>query len=439
LSELLERGPEVQIIKEALDAAGAGEGRLVLVEAPAGLGKSTLLAAARGRAQERGFEVLAARGRDLERAFPFGVARQLFEARLRAAHAAERRRLLAGSAGLAAELLGVQAPASAPQPDVGSPYPFLHGLHWLASNLAERTPLALMVDDAHWADELSLRFVVYLAARLADLPIAVIAAGRPGRGDVEGPLLAQLATESTARVLRPGPLSEAATERIVAARAPGAEPAFAAACHQATGGNPFLLTELLAALEQEGVAPDADGAVRVREIGPEPVSRAVFLALRAQPPEATAVARAVAILGDGAPLANVAALARLSDDAAGEAVAALRGVAVLAPGDGGAAFAHPIVGRAIYEELDAGERAAAHRSAVRVLRAADAPAERVAAHALKAGPGGGPEVVGALREAAAEAMRRGAPRPAAAYLRRAVEEPHAPGTRAQVLAELGQA
>ena len=64
MSELLERDPEVQIIEAALDAAAAGDGRLVLVEAPAGLGKSTLLAAARARAEERGFEVLAARGRE---------------------------------------------------------------------------------------------------------------------------------------------------------------------------------------------------------------------------------------------------------------------------------------------------------------------------------------------------------------------------------------
>jgi DNA-binding CsgD family transcriptional regulator len=436
---LLERDPEVQTIEEALDAATGGEGRLVLVEAPAGLGKSSLLEAARERARDRGFEVLAARGRDLEREFPFGVARQLFEGRLRAGDAAERRRLLEGSAGLAGELLGVDGPAGSAAPGDPSPYPLLHALHWVAANLAERAPLLIVVDDAHWADELSLRFVGYLGARLGDLPIVVMAALRPGEGSADTPLLVRLAAEPAARTLRPGPLSEAASARLVAMRAPGVEPAFAAACYQATGGNPFLLGELLAALAQGGVAPVAASVPRVREIAPEPVARAVELTLRALSPEATAVARAVAVLGDGAPPSQIAALAKLSGDAAEQAIGALRTAGILDPRDVGVGFAHPILGRAIYEELDPAERAAAHRAAVSVLHAAGTPAERVAAHALKAGAGTGSEAVAALRAAASDAVRRGAPRPAARYLRRALEEPPAPDQRSDVLADLGRA
>src|SRR3954451_21076131 len=141
VSDLLERDPELKVIEDALTAASGGVGGAVLVEAPAGLGKSSLLGAARTRAQERGFTVLAARGRELERDFAFGVARQLFEARLRGERPAVRRRLLEGSAGLAAELLGLEPSASAPAAGAGAPYPQLHGLHWLSPNLAERAPL----------------------------------------------------------------------------------------------------------------------------------------------------------------------------------------------------------------------------------------------------------------------------------------------------------
>ena len=161
--------------------------------------------------RERGFEVLAARGRELEREFPFGVARQLFEARVRAARAAERRRLLQGSAGLAAELLGLEPPA----PPRGRTRARRTRSCTACTGSPRTSPSArrslLVVDDAHWADELSLRFVAYLAARLEDLPIALVVARRAGPARRRrGRSSAQLAAEPAARVAAPGPLSEAA-------------------------------------------------------------------------------------------------------------------------------------------------------------------------------------------------------------------------------------
>src|SRR3954468_17864423 len=268
------------MIDDALTAARDGSGRLVLVEAPAGLGKSSLLEDARRRAHDDGFEVLTGRGRELEREFPFGVARQLFEGRLRASRPAERRRLLQGSAGLVAELLGLEAPASGEPSGEGSPYPLLHGLHWLAANLADRAPLLLVVDDAHWADELSLRFVVYLAGRLEDLPIAVVAALRPAEAGSDAALLAQLAAEPAARTVRPGPLSEAATAQLVETRGPGAPPGFVAGAPPRGPGGcsapPPRARAATPSLRAASVRPPARGRVppvsasvgRVREIGP---------------------------------------------------------------------------------------------------------------------------------------------------------------------------
>ena len=78
----------------------------------------------------------------------------------------------------------------------------LHGLYWLTANLAAEQPLLILVDDAHWADPPSLRWLAYLAQRLDGLPAALIVAARPGE-----PLLDHLARTrpSSARTARPQP------------------------------------------------------------------------------------------------------------------------------------------------------------------------------------------------------------------------------------------
>src|SRR5207244_815541 len=156
----------------ALDGARAGSGRLVIVEGHAGLGKSKLLAAARGFARGTGMAVLEAGASELERDFAFGVALQLLEPAVTGAHDGERERLLAGAAGLASPLFERDGRAPGREDDL---YPLLHGLFWVVSNLVERGPALIALDDAHWADEPSLRFLLYLAQRVAALPVAGVA------------------------------------------------------------------------------------------------------------------------------------------------------------------------------------------------------------------------------------------------------------------------
>src|SRR4051794_35752861 len=147
---LLEREAEVAALEAMLGAARLGDGRLVVVEGSAGIGKTRLLAEARALAAAAGFEVLSARGGELEGEFAFGIVRQLFEAPLGSAPTETRVELLAGAAGLSASLF-----ASAPTAGgagVESSFAILHGLYWLAANFASRTPVLAVVDDLHWAD-----------------------------------------------------------------------------------------------------------------------------------------------------------------------------------------------------------------------------------------------------------------------------------------------
>jgi DNA-binding CsgD family transcriptional regulator len=438
---LLERETEFTAIAERLEAARSGEGSLLLVEAPAGMGKTELLAAARQRAAEAGMDILRARGGELEREFSFGVVRQLFEPPLARAKAAERKSLLAGAAALAAPVLGLAPPGR----DGGAELPgqpalaAQHGLYWLAANLAERAPLLISVDDAHWADPSSLRFLIYLERRLEGLPLLVISAARPGEPGAELDLLQALGAEPTALTLRPEPLSEGAAARLVRETfSTDAEEEFCAACQEASGGNPFMLRELLGALERDAVPATAASAERVRGLGPETVSRSVLLRIARLPGGAEALGRAVAVLGAGAELRHAAALAELDEQAAAEAADGLSSTGILVPGRP-LEFVHPIVRTVIYEELPRAGRALAHARAARLLAGEGARPEQVAAQLLEAEPAADRWVVELLREAAGEALARGAPDAAVTYLRRALEEPPATEVRADVLLALGSA
>src|SRR3954468_15760494 len=105
---LLERDDELTALAAALAAARAGAGRLVLVEGPAGIGKTQLLRAGRAVADRDGVRVLGARASELERDFAFAVVRQLFEPALVAAAPEERAQLLGGAARPAAALVAAE-------------------------------------------------------------------------------------------------------------------------------------------------------------------------------------------------------------------------------------------------------------------------------------------------------------------------------------------
>src|SRR5687767_14452976 len=93
---LLERGEELARIESALAEACSGRGTFVVVEGPAGIGKTAVIAAARAAAAEKGMRVLRSRGTELERDFAFGVVRQLFEPPLADVSDIERLDLLEG-------------------------------------------------------------------------------------------------------------------------------------------------------------------------------------------------------------------------------------------------------------------------------------------------------------------------------------------------------
>ncbi|MDR9373130.1 LuxR family transcriptional regulator, partial [Conexibacter sp. JD483] len=340
-----------------------------------------------------------------------------------------------GAAGAARGVVAPSGPGAPAAEPAGGAFAVLHGLYWLTAAFAEQRPLLLAVDDAHWSDAASLDFLSFLLPRLEELPLLLVVACRRDEPGAERGL-ARLATDSLAQRLIPRPLSPRATTALLAdALDHQPEETFAAACHEVSGGNPFLLGELARTIATERIDPAAAPASRVRELAPERVTRTVLVRLGRLSADAQAVARAVVVLGDGADSALVAELAGLGEAAAAQAADELRAAAIL-DRDATPRFLHPLVRTALDVELPAGERAAAHMRAVELLRARGAGAQQLAAHLLATDARGLRATTETLLEAARAALASGAPRSAAAYLMRALNEPAPDDLRAPLLSAL---
>ncbi|WP_028063390.1 AAA family ATPase [Solirubrobacter soli] len=373
---LLEREDELARLAAALAGAREGRGSVVVVEGAAGLGKTALLREARAAAS--GMTVLSASGSELEHEFAFGVVRQLL--------------------GRVDDLLSG-----------GDRFAVLHALYWL---VAERDgPVLVCVDDAQWADDLSLRFLAFLARRVADLGVVLLLAARPPLPAEDRTILDTIA--ASASTLAVAPLT---ADAIATLAGPGADPAFIAEIHHVTAGNALLVEEAL-----------ADGAV-------VSIGRRVGLRLAALGEAAEPLAAAVAVLGDGAELAVAAPLAGVGEDAARAAAAELV-AADLFEDDPLLRFRHPLIRAAVADRLPAVERGEAHARAAHLLAARGRPPGVLAAHLLAAPPAHDAWATETLRAAALEATAQGAPELAATYLRHALVEPH----DVPLLLELGRA
>jgi DNA-binding CsgD family transcriptional regulator len=430
----LDREPELEALARQVAAVRLGSGRVIVVDGPAGIGKSSLLAAIARSADKDGFAVLRARGGPLEQDAPWGVARQLFEP-LQVSDIWSQ--LMVGAAEWAARALD---PATAEPASAGDAmHAAARGLVSLASNLAGRGPALLVVDDVHWADAPSLRWLAQLSRDLDGLALGVLCAVRSGEPPTAPGLLAELEGAAPSPPVRPRPLGLQAARVLVREQLPAATASFERACHAVTAGNPLLLQVLVAELASDGTMPSDEVAAKMASFGPQQVARTVRLQLGRLPEGAAALANAVAVLGRHAPMRHAAALAGLDMTSAASLADMLRAAALLDPAPD-LTLTHPLIEAALYSNMAPGERGLWHAQAARILQRERARPEDVALHLLKTTPVADPVNVSVLREAASHANTRGAPQSAAAFLRRALVEPPADAeTDADVRLELGLA
>ena len=321
----MDRDDELALLRARLDDLADGTSGCLLVEGPAGIGKTRLLDELRRLAVSNGVFVRSARSSALEQDFEWGVVRQLFGSGVDRVVASDDR------------------------------FVALRGLCELTTQLAEEAPFVLCVDDVQRCDEASLQFVAYLVRRLEGLPVLVVLAMRTGEQQ-QADDLAELVADETVAVVRPAPLTEQGTAALVTDRLGRGADAFVATCHRMTSGNPLLLRQLLRALADQGVPPDAAHVDTVRAVGSRAITSLVTLRLRRMPKAATTVARAVAMLGPMADLRSVADLSQHSEEEVASALDLLARSEILRDGHP-LDFVNPLVRDAIHADVPTGERA----------------------------------------------------------------------------------
>ncbi|MEU1504087.1 AAA family ATPase [Kitasatospora sp. NPDC005748] len=458
---LAARDPQLRRIAALATRARTGTGGVLLVTGAAGTGRSALLAEAARREAAHGTTVLWARCSVDEATTPYAAARQLFEA--------------APGQGTPPPGAGRTAPGTGTDTDTDL---------WALLRLhAAHSPVLLAVDDIHLADRPSRDWLLQLARRIDRLPVLLLATER--RQSALGSPPARFGRglpPGLADTTRLDPLDTTAATRLAELHLGlGAPPALADDCVRATGGNPLLLTALLADLRDH---PDeccpaaftalpappalvalpalpAPRALTTLRALPDSCARmpggafpeAVEQWLRGGGDRALTAARVLARMqehpaartaplpgaGDFDPVPMLAELAGADPDQITGWLAELTTQKLLDdPGPGRwPRFAHPLLTDAVLAGHEPGHRARVHRAAAEFLHRTGAPDERVAGHLLLT-PAPAPRwAAEALRRAARKAAEADRPEDAVTLLRRVLTEPLNDRRRGLLLTELG--
>lgn len=441
-ASLWERDEEVTAVERAVDSLcedHASAGSVLMIRGEAGFGKTALLAETRRIAEARGCTVWSARGGETLRSVPFNVVRQLLQPALLSLMPEEAREYLGDWYDIAGPALGIADPGER-QAD---PQSVCDGLVAAVRRLARRDwPLVLTIDDAHWADQETLRWLAAFAERLDDLSVLVVVARRPGDAtDERARLLDAVAATAGRSVTNLSALTPPATEGLT--RATLGEHADAPFCREVwavTGGNPYETVELLAKVRDSGMEPSEESASELRELNRSARGGGLVARLEELGIDATRFAWAAAILGTDISVGLAARLATLSPPKAALCAELLRNARILTgvQGEGGELeFVHPLIATAVYESIPDALRTAMHGIAAQLVTDSGHGAAAASRHLLQVHPDDDEELVEQLREAAREHLAVGAPDAARRCLERALLEPPPPEVHARVLFELG--
>ncbi|MFF4359479.1 ATP-binding protein [Streptomyces sp. NPDC001604] len=446
-ASLWERDEEITAVKQAIDtlcADRSSSGSLLMVRGEAGLGKTALLAEIRRIAEQRNCTVWSTRGGETLRSVPFNVVRQLLQPALVSLMPEEAREYLGDWYDIAGPALGITEPGER-QAD---PQGVCDGLVAGVRRLARRDwPLVLLIDDAHWADQETLRWLAAFAGRLDDLSVLVVVARRPGEVSGESARhLDAIAAASGHPEADLNALTPDATAGLTRATLGAhADAPFCREVWAVTGGNPYETVELLAKVQDSELEPTESAAGELRALNRSARGGGLVARLEELGIDATRFAWAAAILGTGISVGLVAELATMDPDEALRCAELLQDARILTEvdpasaqaDDGDLEFVHPLIATAVYNSIPDALRTAMHGIAAQVVTESGRGAAMASRHLLQVHPDDDEELVEQLREAAREHLAVGAPDAARRCLERALLEPPLPEVHARVLYELG--
>jgi DNA-binding CsgD family transcriptional regulator len=385
-SPFVARRTELARIQSALDDAAAGSGRVVVVQGVRGVGKTALLHETARAAGAKGFTVVYGRARRSDR-------------------------------GMQVPLLVVAALRCASSVSDG------YEVDELIDGLVSLAPVAVVLDDAQFADEISIRVLEEMAHRIRRDSVLLVAAmsTRPSNGHGRH-LAGALQAIDYATTLRLHMLGDDDAADLIRAVIPEAGPEFCAECVEVTGGSPFLLSELTAWIGANRIEPVQGAANCALEPVP-PVTIREFVRRQVEElgPDAAALATAMAILDRRLSLEKAAPLAGLDRPRSLRAVDALLESGLIVPGEL-LSFGAPLVAHCLRTSTPAALASDLHSRAATMALAGDLPDESTTRHLLLAPPAGNPEVVDRLVELADGEVADGRPGEARALIRRALAE-----------------
>ncbi|MFL5844442.1 MAG: AAA family ATPase [Solirubrobacteraceae bacterium] len=418
---LVGRGPELQLLDDALDRLAGRGGQAVEVVGAAGIGKTRLLAELGARADARGHIVLTGAGADLERDLPFWVFVDALDEYI---ESVEPRRLdnlddevRAELAQVFPSLSGLGRGASVGPQD--ERYRVNRAVRELLERLAATKPLVLVLDDVHWADPASIDLLLSLLHRPPSAAVLLVLGARPNQGP-------ERLVGGLERAVRDGELARIELKPLSAEEAAGllgtkASDERTAALYEESGGNPFYLEQLARSSGADRLVSDRGAASGSDVEVPPLVVAAMSEELGLLSPESRRVLDGASVAGDPFEPELAAAASDVSEREAITALDELVAGDLVRPTSVPRRFRfrHPLVRRAIYEATPAGWRIAAHERMAQALAARGAAPSAQAHHVDISAKVGDRAAIAVLSEAGNDAAQR-APATAARWFSGAV-------------------